>query len=203
MLEGFKPLLNKVLHPCAALFAALRIHPNVLTVTGVLFFGAATVLIAEGSWKIALILVITGSIIDGLDGVVARDYGKKSSFGAVLDSTCDRITELMWFGGILAFYINNPLFSRARGNIYLALIALGGSFMISYVKARSEGAGISCRAGILQRPERLILLCVFLFAGPDFMVWGLGFLAIMTWITVLQRIWRVFDEGRKLDSGQG
>ncbi|MBD3345770.1 MAG: hypothetical protein GF401_11975 [Chitinivibrionales bacterium] len=199
MLEDLKPLLNKTLKPIASVMAVLKIHPNMLTITGTLLFGVAGVLIVLEKWKIALIPVIVGSVIDAMDGLVAREFGQKSTFGAVLDSTCDRITEIAWFGGLIIFYVHNPQTSWARWNIYLALIAFSGSVMISYVKARCEGVGIDCSRGILQRPERLILFSLFLLLGQGAMFPGLAILSALAWFTVAQRIHQAIKGGREID----
>ncbi len=195
MIEGLKPLYNAVLRPFARCIAKTGIHPNALTVFGVLLFGIGGWLTVLGFWRWALLVGTIGACMDGLDGVVAREADKRSFFGAVLDSVCDRFTEIIWLGSLALYYVNNPRFDGL--NILLAFAALTGSFMVSYVKARAEGAGIVCDKGLMQRPERLIVLAVFQFIGPEIMSWGLGIVAGLTYLTVFQRIFIVWRNYKK------
>jgi CDP-diacylglycerol---glycerol-3-phosphate 3-phosphatidyltransferase len=186
MLEPLKPLYNTTLRPVARLCLRMGIHPNHITILGMLFFVAAGILCSRNSWIGALILVITGSLMDGLDGVLAREGGKKSTFGAILDSSCDRLTEMALLGGLLVYYQHSNLLPHYSP--LLCYIALCCSVMVSYVKARCEGVGIACSRGLLQRPERLILLCIGLAAGPLIMVWILGIIALLGFFTMIERL---------------
>jgi CDP-diacylglycerol--glycerol-3-phosphate 3-phosphatidyltransferase len=186
MLEKLKPFYNSVLNPVAKLFARINLHPHAITVSGVALSLAAGYCCATGKWYTAALLVFAGSCMDGLDGLVARQAGKTTAFGAVLDSCCDRISETAWFFGILFYYLHRPLYCGA--GIYLAFLAMAGSLMVSYVRARCEGANIICKQGILQRPERIVVLIACLLAGPVIMIWGLGFLSLLAYGTVIQRL---------------
>lgn len=186
MLENLKPLYNATLRPLARGFNKLGIHPNHITVSGLLFFAIAGYLSGIDKWNSALILVITGALFDGLDGVLARESGKKSIFGAILDSCCDRLTEIFLLGGLLIFYCKNPVYGH--WGAILCFSGICGSLMVSYVKARCEGAGISCNRGLLQRPERIIILCFGLKLGPQVMFWILLGLSLFSAFTVVQRI---------------
>jgi CDP-diacylglycerol--glycerol-3-phosphate 3-phosphatidyltransferase len=197
MIEGLKTVYNNVLRPLARFMARLGIHPNILTISGVLLFGVGGWLTVYGFWRWALLVITTGAFMDGLDGVVAREAGKRSTFGAVLDSTCDRFTEIIWLGSLTIYYVRNPILDGLC--IYLTFAVITGSLMVSYVKARAEGAGIACNKGLLQRPERLIILAIFQFLGPEIMPWGLGIVAGLAYLTVMQRIfmvWRNFKKGK-------
>jgi len=190
MIEGLKPHYHRILRPAAKALAGMRVHPNVLTCLGVVLFAGAGWLTAAGRWHAALALVVVGSCMDGLDGLLASLSGSKSTFGAILDSTCDRITEIIWFGGVAAYYlltpsaVNHPVWS----SVLLSGTALSGSLMVSYVKARCEGAGVECRVGLMQRPERLVIISFCLLLGPEVMYWGMMLLSVSTWFTVGQRI---------------
>ncbi len=186
MIENLKPFYNAALRPIAAFLARVNVHPNAITLAGVALSMAAAYFCATGRWPAAALLVFVGSCMDGLDGLVARQTGKKSGFGAVLDSTGDRITEAAWFFGILVYYLKNPGYGGA--GVYLAFLAQTGSQMVSYVRARCEGAGISCEQGILQRPERIVVVIACLLLGPAVMVWGLGLLCVLAFATVAQRL---------------
>jgi len=185
MIESLKPLYNATLRPAALLCLKIGITPNHVTVGGLLFFIGAGVATAHGRWMTALILVIAGSLMDGLDGVLAREGGKTTTFGSILDSSCDRLTEMALLGGLLYYYQHSPRFSQ-YGPL-LCYGALCSSVMISYIKARCEGCGISCSRGIMQRPERLILLCAGLISGPLVMVYVLAALLLLGTVTMFQR----------------
>lgn len=190
MIERLKPFYNSILRPVARFLHRIGFTPNLLTVTGVVFFAIGAWITAVGYWRTALIFFIIGSCIDGLDGVLARETGRKSAFGGILDSVCDRITEILWFGSIIFFFTVQPIIGKT--GIYLGFAALTGSLMVSYVKARAEAEGIQCTVGMLQRPERLILLSILQLTGSvKIMTWGLGFIAAAAYLTVLQRIYSV------------
>lgn len=193
MIERLRPIYNAALRPLARLFARIGIHPDILTIVGLVLFGVGGWITALGYWRSALFALVIGSLMDGLDGVLARETNRRSSFGAVLDSVCDRFTEIIWLGGILVFYVMNTAFNGVI--LFLAFAAITGSLMVSYVKARGEGAGIEGIKGFLQRPERLIILALFQLLGPDIMPWGLGIIAVLAYFTVLQRlylVWRIY-----------
>jgi CDP-diacylglycerol--glycerol-3-phosphate 3-phosphatidyltransferase len=195
MIENLKPFYNSVLNPVARLCARIHLHPHAVTALGVALSIAAGYFCAAGKWYAAALLVFAGSCMDGLDGLVARQAGKTTAFGAVLDSCCDRITEAAWFFGILWFYVHRPAYHGA--GVYLAFLAMAGSLMVSYVRARCEGAGITCREGMFQRPERIIVLVACLLAGPVIMIWGLGLLSVLACVTVVQRLIIAHGAGKK------
>jgi CDP-diacylglycerol---glycerol-3-phosphate 3-phosphatidyltransferase len=197
MLENLKPIFNATIRPVALGFNALGIHPNHITLSGLVFFVIAGYFSAVDQWFWALILVITGALFDGLDGVLARESGKKSTFGAILDSSCDRLTEIFLLLGVLIFYCNHPF--NGYWGIVLCFTAVSGSLMVSYVKARCEGVGIPCKSGLLQRPERIILLCFGLKFGPTVMFWILLGMSIFTSFTVIQRLFEAAWQCKKLD----
>lgn len=186
MIEGLKPLYNRLLRPALRLFVVAGLHPNHLTITGLLVFGAVGWFSAQGHWVIAGILAVGGSLLDGWDGLLARETGQESRFGAILDSSLDRLTEIAWLAGLLYYYSIHA--QQGRMGVYASVAALSGSFMVSYVKARCEGAGVECRGGMMQRPERIILLNVCMFLGPVIMSWGLVLLAALTYGTMIQRL---------------
>jgi CDP-diacylglycerol--glycerol-3-phosphate 3-phosphatidyltransferase len=189
MIESLRPLYTTLLKPISLFFIRFDIHPNILTIGGVLLFSIGGWLLILDYWKLSLLFGIIGALMDGLDGIIARETGKISSFGGILDSICDRFTEIIWFGSVIVYYFlnntNQPIYKAA---VFLSFLAATGSIMVSYVRARAEAADIECKKGILQRPERLIILALFQFFGPFYMVFGLGFVAIVSYITVFQRI---------------
>lgn len=196
MIEGLKPLYSAALRPTARLLQRLGVHPNVLTCLGVVVFAVAGWVTYIGRWRMALLIGLAGAFMDGLDGLVAREGGRKSRFGAVLDSVCDRLTEIVWIGWVVAYYLRAS--SGDSLPILLGFAAITGSLMVSYVKARAEGMGIVCNRGLMQRPERLILLAGFQFAGPVAMPWGLGLVAALSYLTVFQRMVETYRGARKI-----
>ncbi|MBN1577170.1 MAG: CDP-alcohol phosphatidyltransferase family protein [Chitinispirillaceae bacterium] len=198
MLESLKPFYNNTLRPVARLFLKIGLHPNHITLLGLLLFVAAGVLTARKSWYWALATVILGAFMDGLDGLLARESGKKSDFGAILDSSCDRLTEMALLGGLSIYYLQAEHY-RFFGPM-LCYAALCGSVMVSYVKARCDAAGIFCSRGVLQRPERIILLCIGLLAGPLIMLWILGAIFILGAVTVVERLLQAAAGCEKFDT---
>lgn len=186
MLESLKPLYNKTLKPLALVLGKTGLTPNHLTIAGVLSFAAAATLCVFDQWKLSLLLVIAGGIFDGLDGVLARETGQQSVFGSILDSSCDRLTEIFLLLGIMITYLrlSPPDFSGA----VLCFTAISASLMVSYVKARCEGASVPCKGGILQRPERIILLSFGLLTGAGVMIWVLVVISVLGFFTSIQRL---------------
>jgi len=158
------------------------IRPNHLTIVGLLVTLVAAVFLALGLWLVAGVTIIIGGLCDLLDGAVARSQGKATTFGAFLDSVIDRYSDFALFIGMFFYYASN-------GRPYLMLLAslaAMGSFLVPFTRARAETIIPSCKVGIMERPERIILLaCGTLF---NLMVYALWVLAILTHITVIQRI---------------
>ncbi|HEX7510551.1 MAG TPA: CDP-alcohol phosphatidyltransferase family protein [Chitinivibrionales bacterium] len=185
MLESLKPWYARLLGPAAKVLIKTGIHPNAITLAGLCFSPIAAFMTTCGQWFLAALCIGLGSLMDGLDGLVARQTGKKTTWGAILDSTVDRITEIIWLVGLLVFYskAENGIFG-----IFFTYCAMSGSLMVSYVRARSEGAHVPCTSGLAQRPERIILLIGGLLAGPAIMTWGLLGLSAVSYFTVFQRL---------------
>lgn len=193
MIETLKPVYNYLLRPVARLLMRCRVHPNILTLSGVFLFIISGWLAASDNWFAALAWGLAGACMDGLDGLLAREANLQSRFGAILDSTCDRITEIAILGGLMVSFSNN---SEAIG-VYLCFAALSGSFMVSYVRARSEGAGIACSKGLLQRPERLIVLGTCMLFGHQVVIWGLAGITVLSFFTMGQRLVEAYRGSKK------
>jgi CDP-diacylglycerol---glycerol-3-phosphate 3-phosphatidyltransferase len=191
MIEGLKPFYNTALYPFARLSVRLRIHPNAVSFAGIVFSGVACCYAARGRWVTAAVLTAAGSCLDGLDGLLARTAGKTTVFGAILDSTCDRFTEFAWMFGILVYYMHNPLYHG--WGVYSTFLAMSASIMVSYVRARCEAVGVPCSRGLLQRPERIIMLITCFLCGPKVMVGGLLLISALAYITVIERIYIAFS----------
>ncbi len=181
-----KPLIEGV----ARVFIRLGVGPNLLTLIGLLFSGVAAYFAAGGEYVRAGAAYALGASFDALDGTVARLAGKASRFGALFDSTLDRYGEALILSG-LAYHL------ATRGQVVgvvLTLATLFGSVMVSYVRARSEGLGVENRVGLLTRVERVILLALALLTRQVNI--GLWVLAILTHVTVIQRVVHLYRATR-------
>lgn len=165
----------------------LGIHPDTITIVGLIVVAVAAVFIAQGEMLIAGILLVISLPLDALDGAVARAMERKDQFGAVLDSSLDRYADGFIFGG-LAYYFASI---DQDGYLLLSLAALMGSFVVSYVRARAGEADLSVKIGLFSRFERVIALLVMFFVPPLFIP-ALWVLAIGTNITGIQRLWFVY-----------
>ena len=171
-----------------------RVTPNALTASGVLLCGVASLIVLfEGRneilfyWLAAVVFVI-GSLLDILDGALARAGGKTTPFGAFIDSTTDRVSEgfmLTAIAYILAVQ-HRPVF------VAVAMAAVAGSFLVSYTRARAEALGLRGDVGIGSRAERVVVITAGLVLAPwGVLPWALVLLACTAWITVVQRVLHV------------
>ena len=184
---------REVLRPLARLLANVGVSANGLTWTGLAASGAAGALLAAGRFRGAALALLAGALCDVLDGSVARLSGRASRFGAFLDSTVDRVAELFVFAGMVVYFGRND-----GSSLYplLAILATGGSFLVSYTRARAEGLGISCSVGWMERPERLVVLLVAIVLGPGVVRVALWVLTVLTFFTAAQRMIHVHRETR-------
>jgi CDP-diacylglycerol--glycerol-3-phosphate 3-phosphatidyltransferase len=174
--------------------ARTRITPNALTASGVTLCAVAAVLVyliprneLLFAWLAAVIFVI-GSILDILDGALARAGGKATVFGAFLDSTLDRVGEAFMLGAISVAFVRD-------GNetaFLFTFAAMVASFLVSYTRSKAETLGLKGDVGIGSRAERVVVICLGLAVAPwGGLQWAIYLLAATAWITVGQRIWSV------------
>ena len=171
-----------------------RITPNALTATGVTLCAAASILVLfEGRDKLlfywlAAVVFVAGSLLDILDGALARAGGKTTPFGAYLDSTTDRVSEgfmLTAIAYVLATH-HHPVF------VAVAMAGVAGSFLVSYTRAKAEALGLRGDVGIGSRAERVVVIAAGLVLAPwGVLPWSLALLACTAWITVGQRVLHV------------
>jgi CDP-diacylglycerol--glycerol-3-phosphate 3-phosphatidyltransferase len=135
-----------------------RVNPNVLTTCGFLVTVGAGLAFHAHRVRLAGALVLLGGLFDVFDGQVARRSGRATKFGSFYDSTLDRISEVAMYLGILSLYNDYRLELGDVGMIYAVMLAMAGSLLISYTRARAEGLGIDCKVGLMQRPERILLI---------------------------------------------
>ena len=183
-----------VLAPVVNLAIALHLTPNTITVIGLLITVVASGLVAGGWLLVGAAVLSAGSLLDAVDGALARAQGGGTEFGSFLDSTLDRASEAMLYFGIAVWFMNaldEPILP-----VVAVFVAMAGSFLVSYARARAEGIGLSASVGLAPRTERLVLIIAGIaLAGLGFtpILIGILFLvAALTVVTVVQRIWHVW-----------
>jgi CDP-diacylglycerol---glycerol-3-phosphate 3-phosphatidyltransferase len=182
------------------MLAGWGLTPNMLTVIGVLLNAVVAVVIATGHPQIGGVLLIVASAFDMLDGAVARASSSVSPFGGFLDSTLDRYSESIVFGGVLWYLLDT---NDAKTGALLVFASTVGALLISYARARAEAANYKASVGLLARPERVILLALFL--AIDRPLIALWILAVATHLTALTRIihvWRISEGEKRAAAGK-
>ncbi len=173
------------------------VHPNVLTLIGLVVNGVAAWILSRGEFLYAGLVILSAAVFDLTDGAVARDANKVTRFGGFLDSVMDRYSDLILLTGLLVYYASINRF----GYIVLTAVAMIGSVLVSYSRSRAENAIESCKVGFLERPERIVLIIIG--ALFDRMAPVLWILAVLSNLTVIHRIVHTWHETRKLDEPQG
>jgi CDP-diacylglycerol---glycerol-3-phosphate 3-phosphatidyltransferase len=202
---------HAALDPVVGGLIKVGVTANHLTVLGLMLSAAAGLAFFDGHFRLGALLLSFAGICDILDGQVARRTSGETTFGAFFDSTLDRLSEALVLIGILGFYVWNlvalvldpsraleqariGLFPDAWANVGLvAMLALTGSFLVSYTRARAEGLGLECKVGWFERPERLALL---ILAGAFKVFWAMPaallLLALLSFVTATQRVAHVW-----------
>ncbi len=178
-----------IIDPVVNVMARWKLSPDLLTVVGMLSHFLFAWLIAMGEFRWAGIAMLVLAPLDAFDGALARKLGRKQGgFGAFLDSTLDRLAEIILFGGFIYYYMvnDNPQM------LALAYIAVTGSLMVSYSRSKAESLGYDSKIGIASRVERYFFMIVMLILNlPDITLWVL---AILTYITLAQRMYHVWKQ---------
>ena len=203
-LDALRSGVYRILDPLHHWLVRRRVHPNVLTTIGFVATIGAAFAFDLRHVRTAGFLVLLSGFFDILDGRVARLSDMGSTFGAFYDSTLDRIGEIAVFLGLLSLYNDYRLELGDVGMIYWIMIAMAGSLMVSYTRARAEALGLDCRVGLMQRAERIILIgAASLFFG---LAWeGLvlkGVIVVMAVLTNLTALHRMLWVYRNADAGQ-
>lgn len=178
--------------------ARVGVTADMLTIIGLLLHVGAAPLVITGHFVWAAVIIIIAAVCDALDGAVARAGTGPTQAGAFLDSTTDRISEML-IAGALAIYMARQGLWWTCGAV---LVFLGASQMVSYTRARAEGLGVDCKVGLMSRPERVVVLIVgFVFSGwhfwgAGFLVWVVWVLAVLTSLTVVRRMLHVLRKLR-------
>lgn len=183
--DQMRKLFKGVLDPIAGFLNRLGITPNTVTILGLVGNTVGAYFLARGQMTIGGIFILLMGPVDALDGTMARLRGEASDWGAFVDSVTDRCSELVIFGGLLFFYIQQGNWLGAT----LAYLAAAGSVLVSYTRARAQSLGVETKVGILTRFERYAILAPGLVL--NLAIPALWILAIFANLTALQRIYDV------------
>jgi CDP-diacylglycerol--glycerol-3-phosphate 3-phosphatidyltransferase len=176
--------------------ALSKIHPNVLTFIGLLINGGAATLLAVGQFRWAGVVIIGAGLFDMVDGRVARETNRVTRFGGFFDSVLDRYSDLGLLVGMLVWYgsINRPFY------VVLTAVAMTGSVMVSYTRARAENSIPTCKVGFMERPERVVLMIIgALFEKMAPVLWVV---AVLANLTVIHRMVFTWQETKRLEEAQ-
>lgn len=210
-----RDLAHAALAPLVRVMGGFGLRADHLTVLGLVVSTGAGFAFFDGKFRLGALLLAVAGVCDLLDGELARAAGGESRFGAFLDSTLDRLGEALVLVGIAGFYVRNLFALVFQPQLVLeqiaqqlepatwavlavtAMLALVGSFMVSYTRARAEGLGLECRVGWFERPERLVLLIV---AGALQVFWAMSIalllLTVLSFVTAAQRVLHVHRSTR-------
>ncbi len=180
--EHLRELFDRIARPVAAVLLWCHVTPNQVSLMGILLNLVSAALIVQGELLLAGAVYILAGSLDLLDGVLARLAKMASRFGAFLDSTADRISEGVVFAAIAYYFAQHGQPIDAA----MTVLALLGSLLISYTRARAEGLGLECKVGIVTRAERVVLIALGLLLG--LLAEAVYLLVVLTAFSATQRI---------------
>ena len=185
-------LAYHITRPVAQLLARTSISPTAVTCFGFLVAMGAAALIITGHLFVAGLLVVIAGFFDILDGALARYTERATRFGAILDSVLDRFSEALLLLCILILYSGEQFVP----GIIITSVALIGSFLVSYIRARAEAVGLECEVGLFTRAERVVVLVLgLLLSQIDYaLVIALAVIAVFSFVTVVQRLVHVWQQ---------
>jgi CDP-diacylglycerol--glycerol-3-phosphate 3-phosphatidyltransferase len=189
MFDGrFRAPIEKAVRPVGQLLRRTGMSPDHLTILGILFAIAAAFSIAQGALRGGLILVILAALPDMLDGALAKAAGSASQRGAFFDSVVDRVTDSLLFGGVAWFFASE----KSPHLALLPMAIMGVSSLISYERAKAESLGLYAKGGLMERAERIIVLCVGLLFDSLLtpILWVMLVLTVATAIQRFVQVWR-------------
>jgi len=190
MFDGhWRGKVERAVDPVGEAMQRAGVTANALTVAGVVLASVAAVAIGSGRLRLGFLLVVAAAVPDLLDGAVAKAAGPTSRRGAFFDSTADRFTDTMILSSIVWYLIADD-----QGLVAMVAVGvLGASWLISYQRAKAESLGFDAKGGIMERAERIILLCIGLLF-PALLVPVLWVMLIFTVITAIQRFVKVWTQ---------
>jgi CDP-diacylglycerol--glycerol-3-phosphate 3-phosphatidyltransferase len=183
-----------LLSPVERAALALGWEPDVFNFIGLGFGLLSGVFLARGAFVAGAWMILAGGVCDILDGRVARRTGRVSTYGAFLDSSLDRFVEVFAFLGLVVYFRDQPL------GTFASAAAMAGSLLVSYTRARGESVGVVCKEGLMQRAERLVLMCLAGLLDGVFsrrtqrapgtlLLWSAELIAAATFATAAYRTW--------------
>ncbi|NNE11755.1 MAG: CDP-alcohol phosphatidyltransferase family protein [Ilumatobacter sp.] len=194
MFDGkFRAPVDAAVKPLGAALRKTKLTPDHLTIVGLLVGAGAAVAVGSGRLRIGLVLVILAALPDLLDGALAKASGAASQRGAFFDSTVDRLTDALLLGGIAYHF---ALTEDPRLAV-LPFAVSAVSSVISYQRAKAESLGLDAKGGLMERAERIVVLCVGLFIEPwvdGALVWILWGMLVLISITAVQRFVKVWKQ---------
>ena len=192
----FQAWVRRNAQRAAGLLRRLPITPNQVTVAGTLLTFAAAILAGVGHLRLAGVVLAVSGTFDILDGALARATKRSYPYGAFLDSTFDRYSEGAVYIGVAAYFLGRGD-GLMRWEVLACLMALAGSFLVSYVRARAQSLGFRCDSGIFARPERVVVTVAGLVIGVGWLLFAVvALLAVLTNVTAAQRILEVWAQAR-------
>ena len=202
--DFFKAGALRAIDPVVGFLTRHHVSPNTITTAGTILTVIAGIVYGTGHIMTAGWLMAATAFFDVLDGEVARRSGRSTVFGAFYDSTLDRVADGALMGGLTVFYATNPIHQNTY-MVVACLVCIVGTFLISYTRARAEALGIDAKVGLMQRPERIILLsapqALFgLFWNGWVLMAIIVLLTVTAWITAIQRIACVYRATLERDS---
>lgn len=199
-LKALRGPMYRITDPLVKGLIRAGVHPNAVTTLGFLVTLMSGWFFHLDHVRTAGVFVLLGGLLDILDGRVARESGLASKFGSFYDSTLDRISEIVVYIGLASLYNNTQSELNDVAMIYVIMLAMGGSIMVSYTRARAEGLGLDCKVGMMQRAERVVILgAAAWWFGLDFggrvLDFAIIIVAVLTIFTAVQRIVWVYQHG--------
>ena len=199
--DGFNPVPPKLqelyiwaMMPISDFLKSLNMNPNTLTTIGTILTIVGSIFFALSYLRLGGLFIVFGALCDTLDGWIARDSGKKSKFGALYDSVMDRYSEIIMYFGIAVHFVRTDSYWTSVA----IFAAVGGSVMVSYVRARAEGLGFEVNIGMMQRTERITYIAVASIIGELpyidelFLMVAIWVIAVLANVTAVQRLVHVY-----------
>lgn len=178
----------RLVDPVIEFIVHFNVHPNFFTVLGLISSMIGAYFFARHNLRIGAIYILIGGLCDIIDGKVARKSGLSSKFGALFDSSLDRFSEVFMFLGVAIYFVKSGYSTTS----IMVFLGLGGSMMVSYVRARAEGLGYACKVGIMQRPERIVYISAGALIHEYVLVVVVWMVAILANFTAIQRMYHVW-----------
>ena len=188
--EKFK----NAIRPVIRFFVNCHLHPNVFTFISLLICIFSAIYFGRGDLRLGALMLLIGGFFDMVDGDVARAADRVTRFGALFDSTLDRYAEITVFFGIGYYFVSQHTHGSRTGLLVsmAVFIALAGSIMVSYVRARAEGLGFECKVGLLQRPERILLVALGALISEFTLILAMIMIAIFANLTAIHRMFHIW-----------